>query len=108
MKEASGEANMTVVTIVLIAVVLGAGTLIVTNIVNKMNKSKPGICITLGGVYDGANCICPTGSAREIIKGSELRDNTRIRNCNNIEIKIGRVHATPIIPYRPKPDPEDE
>lgn len=35
MKEAAGEANMTVITIVLIAIVLGVGTVIVTNLMNK-------------------------------------------------------------------------
>ena len=38
MKEAAGEANMTVVTIVLIAIVLGAGTLIVTNMILYCNE----------------------------------------------------------------------
>ena len=45
MKEAAGEANMTVITIVLIAIVLGAGTLIVTNSVFSNNHS---------GAYGGA------------------------------------------------------
>ena len=35
MKEAAGEANMTVITIVLIAIVLAVGTVIVTNLMNK-------------------------------------------------------------------------
>ena len=35
MKEAAGEANMTVITIVLIAIVLAVGTIIVTNLMNK-------------------------------------------------------------------------
>ena len=39
MKEAAGEANMTVITIVLIAIVLGIGTLIVTNLMNNTSKS---------------------------------------------------------------------
>ena len=39
MKEAAGEANMTVITIVLIAIVLGVGTVLVTNMMNKTAKS---------------------------------------------------------------------
>lgn len=43
MKEAAGEANMTVITIVLIAIVLAAGTLIVNRLManteNKANNS---------------------------------------------------------------------
>lgn len=39
MKEAAGEANMTVITIVLIAIVLAVGTVIVTNLMNKTADS---------------------------------------------------------------------
>jgi len=39
MKEAAGEANMTVITIVLIAIVLGVGTVIVNNVMNNTAKS---------------------------------------------------------------------
>ncbi len=35
MKEAAGEANMTVITIVLIAIVLGVGTIIVTTMMRN-------------------------------------------------------------------------
>ena len=38
MKEAAGEANMTVITIVLIAVVLGVGSLIVTNLMENVKE----------------------------------------------------------------------
>ena len=58
MKEAAGEANMTIVTIVLIAIVLGAGTLIVTNIVNnglKNNNSTK--CAEKGGAWTGTKCV---------------------------------------------------
>ena len=54
MKEAAGEANMTVITIVLIAIVLGVGTIIVTNLMNNTsNKSND--------VMDGTASTCPTG-----------------------------------------------
>ncbi len=46
MKEAAGEANMTVITIVLIAIVLGVGTIIISNLMNstsnKSNQSMAG------------------------------------------------------------------
>ena len=42
MKEAAGEANMTVITIVLIAIVLGVGTVLVTNMMNQSNYKHPG------------------------------------------------------------------
>ena len=57
MKEAAGEANMTVVTIVLIAVVLGAGTLIVTNIMKGMGDNKQTQCAATGGAWNGTECI---------------------------------------------------
>lgn len=63
MKEAAGEANMTVITIVLIAIVLGVGTLIVTNLMNKVsNKTEndTGDCPS-GYVSDGqGGCIQET------------------------------------------------
>lgn len=46
MKEAAGEANMTVITIILIAIVLGVGTVIVSNLMkntsDKTNSSMNG------------------------------------------------------------------
>lgn len=65
MKEAAGEANMTVITIVLIAIVLGVGTLIVTNLMNNVsdsagidNASTAAACEQAGGVWDAAAGIC--------------------------------------------------
>jgi len=55
MKEAAGEANMTVITIVLIAIVLGVGTVIVTNMMN--NSSRRACCQSLGGTVNGNNCV---------------------------------------------------
>ena len=60
MKEAAGEANMTVVTIVLIAAVLGIGTLIVTNMMNSM-KGKT-TCAEAGGAWNGTQCIDANGN----------------------------------------------
>jgi len=57
MKEAAGEANMTVITIVLIAIVLGVGTMIVTNLMN--NTSDKTDCISNGGCMVGDNCEIP-------------------------------------------------
>lgn len=54
MKEAAGEANMTVITIVLIAVVLGVGTLIVNGLMNSTKKSS--CCISSGGEWKNGSC----------------------------------------------------
>lgn len=54
MKEAAGEANMTVITIVLIAIVLGVGTIVVNRLMTtSQNKS---CCAALGGEVSGGTC----------------------------------------------------
>ena len=58
MKEAAGEANMTVITIVLIAIVLGVGTIIVNNLMNSNKKSS--CCAANGGTWAGGYC-CAAG-----------------------------------------------
>lgn len=64
MKEATGEANMTVVTIILIAAIVAIATPIVTNMMNQTNAKancmngggycENGTC--KGGDYDGQSC----------------------------------------------------
>ena len=66
MKEAAGEANMTIVTIVLIAIVLGAGTLIVTNIVGGMKSNNSTKCAQQGGSWDGSSCIDLNGNTIQL------------------------------------------
>lgn len=57
MKEAAGEANMTVITIVLIAIVLGVGTIIVTNLMNSTGNSTA--CTSCGGEWNAGKCLVP-------------------------------------------------
>ncbi|MBR6690848.1 MAG: hypothetical protein IKL65_05900 [Bacilli bacterium] len=54
MKEAAGEANMTVITIVLIAIVLGVGTLIVNNLMKS--SSMKAACAEAGGMWVNNSC----------------------------------------------------
>lgn len=54
MKEAAGEANMTVITIVLIAIVLGVGTVLVTQLMNNTKNSSA--CSSCGGYWKGGKC----------------------------------------------------
>lgn len=54
MKEAAGEANMTVITIVLIAAVLGIGTIVVTRMMNTTERKA--CCQSLGGTTTGNTC----------------------------------------------------
>lgn len=54
MKEAAGEANMTVITIVLIAIVLAIGTIIVRNMLNSTGQSSA--CTAAGGNWENGAC----------------------------------------------------
>lgn len=65
MKEASGEANMTVITIVLIAIVLAVGTVIVTNLMNSTKDkvdtegtNTKAACEAAGYTWDTNNKRC--------------------------------------------------
>ena len=57
MKEAAGEANMTVITIVLIAIVLAVGTVIVRNMMNKTSNSSD--CTANGNIWYNGTCFTP-------------------------------------------------
>lgn len=55
MKEAAGEANMTVITIVLIAIVLAVGTAVVNTVMN--NTRRNACCQSIGGRVSGRTCL---------------------------------------------------
>lgn len=57
MKEAAGEANMTVITIVLIAIVLAVGTIIVRNMMNSTGESSE--CTSNGNIWFNGRCWTP-------------------------------------------------
>ncbi len=54
MKEAAGEANMTVITIVLIAIVLAVGTIIVNQMMRNSGQSSA--CSSAGGTWQNGKC----------------------------------------------------
>ena len=54
MKESAGEANMTVITIVLIGLVAAAGALLIPNLLNTMKLKS--CCTQAGGVWSGNDC----------------------------------------------------
>ena len=54
MKEAAGEANMTVVTIILIGVIVAVATPIVKSMMNTTKKKA--CCMDNGGVWDASGC----------------------------------------------------
>ena len=64
MKEAAGEANMTVITIVLIAIVLGVGTVVVNNMMNSSKNSSA--CAACGGEWKSGKCVDPMNSSATV------------------------------------------
>ena len=55
MKEAAGEANVTVITIVLIGVVAAAGAILIPRIIKNMGAKS--CCTENGGTWSGAYCV---------------------------------------------------
>lgn len=55
MKEATGEANMTVITIVLIALVAAVATPLITSLLN--NSAKSACCTGAGYQWKGNKCF---------------------------------------------------
>lgn len=70
MKEAAGEANLTVVAIILIGVIVA----IVTPVINSMmtNTQKRTCCNNYGGVWDANACYSVTPSGQ---KGTTITEN---------------------------------
>lgn len=54
MKEAAGEANMTVITILLIAIVAAVATPLITNMMSTSKKKS--CCSEAGGTWKGNTC----------------------------------------------------
>lgn len=54
MKEAAGEANLTVVAIILIGVIAAVVTPIITNMMNTTQKRT--CCMNAGGSWEGNDC----------------------------------------------------
>ncbi len=55
MKEAAGEANMTVVTIILIGVVVAVATPLITNVMSTSEKRT--CCTSNGGTWENGACV---------------------------------------------------
>jgi len=79
-KEATGEANMTVITIVIIALVLAIGTPIVTNLLS--NTGKGAACSSAGGYTWKGKCYasCTTNDKGTITSCSSAMTCTKSNN----------------------------
>lgn len=60
MKEAAGEANLTVVAIILIAVVVAVATPLINSLMK--NSAKRSCCTDAGGVWKNNACTAAEGS----------------------------------------------
>ena len=54
MKEATGEANMTVVTIILIAIIVAVATPLINSMMS--NTKQKAECMNKGYIWDGKSC----------------------------------------------------
>lgn len=78
MKEASGEANMTVITIILIGIVLAVATPLVRNMMKT--ASGRACCVDGGGTVNGSTC---NGGAYANQRLSAIADNAECNQAGN-------------------------
>ena len=74
MKEAAGEANMTVVTIILIAVVVAVVTPIITSMLG--NTAKRTCCMDSGGYWANGACQDAGASYDQCVSDAASRNST--------------------------------
>lgn len=77
MKEATGEASMTGITIAVIAVVAAIAIPLVNSIIN--NTAKKACCAGAGGTLNGTNCVVPNNTG-----GTQSLSNWWVNNKCNI------------------------
>lgn len=75
MKEAAGEANLTVVAIILIAVVVAVATPLVTSLMS--NSTYRSCCSDAGAVWKGGACEYPNNMST----ADQTAANTEYRQC---------------------------
>ena len=68
MKEAAGEANLTVVAIILIGVIVAVVTPLITNLMSSTTKRT--CCIDSGGTWSGSECQNPGTGYQQCINDS--------------------------------------
>lgn len=63
MKEAAGEANMTIITIVLIGIVAAAGAILIPNILDGAGNQAD--CAAKGNVWYNSQCYAPSSCSKD-------------------------------------------
>lgn len=61
MKEAAGEANMTVITVILIGLVAAAGAILIPRLLNSTNYQS--CCASAGGTWNSSTGKCSVESS---------------------------------------------
>ena len=84
MKEAAGEANMTVITIVLIGIVAAVGAILVPRVLD--GSSKKAACAEVGGNLSGSTCTFKDYSSNS--SGQEV--NCIVKKCPDGHAKSGQ------------------
>ena len=75
MKESAGEANMTVITIVLIGLVAAAGAILIPNLLNGM--AKKACCNSYGGTWESNKCKTTDANGdKKDVEDNSYWDNT--------------------------------
>lgn len=69
MKEASGEANITILTVLLIGIVALVATPLITNIMRS--TSEQSCCTTAGGVWKNGTCSVNNKTYDDCLKGTQ-------------------------------------
>ena len=89
MKEAAGEANLTVVAIILIAVVVAVATPLVNSLMGS--AAQRSCCTDAGGVWKGSKCyaIKNDGSEGSSVDGKTLVNDKN--SCKTITISNGTI-----------------
>lgn len=86
MKEATGEANITVITIVLIAIVLAIGTVIVNSVLNNSKKSSA--CNSAGAFWVKGKCMQHKDGT-----GKQLQCAKATGNEKSVAVKAGEFYC---------------
>ena len=77
MKEAAGEANLTVVAIILIGVIVAVVTPLINNLMS--NTAERACCTDAGGVWEGGSCDTSYGDAgayQDCVDAADTTKNT--------------------------------
>ena len=79
MKEAAGEANMTVITIILIGLVAAAGAVLIPNLLKSTNKQS--CCAYAGGTWENNACYATAANgSKTLVAEGNYYDSTN-KSC---------------------------